>query len=92
MNNGMLWFDDSKRALAIKVEEAALYHERKYGRLPNVCLVHPGMVTEDSLIVRGIAVRMARYVQPGHLWIGVEIVETPTTNEKRIPKGDAVNE
>ena len=80
MENGMMWFDDSEKALAIKVEEAALYHERKFGRWPNVCLVHPSMVTGEGLVVRGIAVRTARYVLPGHLWVWIE---TPT-NEERI--------
>ena len=81
MDAGMMWFDNSKQALALKVEEAARHYERRYGRWPNVCEVHPSMVTEEGLVVRGIALRTARNVLPGNLWVGWE--EKTPTNEKR---------
>jgi hypothetical protein len=44
MNLGMLWFDnDPKAALDIKVERAAAYYRRKYGKTPTLCFVHPSM-------------------------------------------------
>lgn len=46
MNIGMLWFDnDPKVSLDTKVERAASYYRNKYGRSPNVCFVHPTMLT-----------------------------------------------
>jgi hypothetical protein len=83
MNTGMLWFDnDPKTALNAKIERAAAYYQKKYGRKPNLCLIHPnalngekpengktaGPVSNDS----GVTIRPYRPVLPGHLWIGVE--------------------
>ena len=45
MNAGMLWFDnDPKTALAAKIERAVDYYRHKYGRDPNLCLIHPSMM------------------------------------------------
>ena len=42
MNTGMLWFDnDPKTALTAKIENAVDYYRHKYGRDPNLCLIHP---------------------------------------------------
>ena len=42
MNTGMLWFDnDPKTALSAKIERAVEYYYKKYGRKPNLCLIHP---------------------------------------------------
>jgi hypothetical protein len=42
MNAGMLWFDnDPKTALTAKIERAVDYYKHKYGRDPNLCLIHP---------------------------------------------------
>jgi hypothetical protein len=72
MKVGMLWFDnDPKKALAEKVLEAAAYFRRKYGQVPNTCLVNPAMLTDES-VAGAVAVRPWRTVTPGHLWIGVE--------------------
>jgi len=81
MNNGMLWFDnDPKTALTAKIERAADYYRRKYGRDPNLCLIHPSMLENpasesgaDKQPQAGkVTVRPYRPVLPGHLWIGVE--------------------
>ncbi|GAB4504374.1 MAG: hypothetical protein Fur0043_13680 [Anaerolineales bacterium] len=78
MNTGMLWFDnDPKTALTIKIARAADYYRQKYGRPPNVCLIHPSMLGGDlpehaSLTASNVTVRPYRTVLPGHLWIGVE--------------------
>ena len=81
MNTGMLWFDnDPKTALTAKIERAATYYHKKYGRKPNLCLIHPnalenpataGGASENPKIGK-ITVRPYRPVLPGHLWIGVE--------------------
>lgn len=77
MNVGMLWFDDDPRtALTAKVSRAVDYYRKKYGLIPNLCLVHPSMLGERPDLVEGhagkVAVRPNRTVQPGHLWIGNE--------------------
>lgn len=50
MNTGMLWFDnDPKTALAVKIERAVEYYQKKYGRKPNLCLIHPNALESSAL-------------------------------------------
>jgi hypothetical protein len=81
MNAGMLWFDnDPKTALTAKIERAVDYYRHKYGRDPNLCLIHPSMVENPASVsgagenpkIGKIVVRPYRPVLPGHLWIGIE--------------------
>ena len=73
MNTGMLWFDnDPKTGLTAKIERAANYYRRKYGRDPNLCLIHPSMMDPENPENGKITVRPYRPVLPGHLWIGIE--------------------
>lgn len=73
MTVGMLWLDNSKDALADKVRRAMVYYEKKYGRAPELCLVHPNMLAEQKLDdLKDITVRPWRGVLPHHLWIGIE--------------------
>jgi hypothetical protein len=86
MNIGMLWFDnDPKVNLDTKIERAALYYARKYGRNPTLCFVHPSMLGNTNpkneaaspalqkreLIGGSIEVRSNRSVLPNHFWIGI---------------------
>ena len=46
MNVGMLWFDnDPRTTLTVKVARAADYYRQKYGLAPDLCLVHPSMLS-----------------------------------------------
>lgn len=73
MNTGMMWFDnDPRTSLAEKVEKAADYFRSKYGRIPDMCMVHPSMLAENTFQAGRVMVRPLRSVLPGHLWIGVE--------------------
>lgn len=72
MHTGMLWFDNSQTALNTKIRKAIDYYHKKYGRNPDLCLVHPSMLKDSNLEVERITVRPYRPVLPGHLWIGVE--------------------
>jgi hypothetical protein len=72
MNRGMLWFDnDPKTGLAAKIKQAAEYYRRKYGDIPNLCLVHPSMLADKMIEEGRITVRAYRPVLPGYLWIGL---------------------
>lgn len=75
---GMLWFDnDNKSGLNNRVERAAEYYQRKYGKTPNMCYVHPSMLAptgpdgEGMLDTNGVQVRPLSTVLPNHFWIGV---------------------
>lgn len=80
MKVGMLWFDnDSHQTLDGKIQRAATYYQKKYGRAPSICYVHPSMVPEskqeaadnDGLKKSGaIEIRTALWVLPNHYWIG----------------------
>lgn len=72
MHTGMLWFDDSSATLNSKIQKAADYYHKKYGRLPDLCLVHPNMLKDVKLEEDKITIRPYRPVLPGHIWIGVE--------------------
>lgn len=79
MNIGMLWFDnDPKAEITLKIERAVAYYREKYGRIPNLCYVHPSMLHNGSHpepVSRAkngsIEVRTSRSVLPNHFWIGV---------------------
>jgi len=73
MNFGMMWFDnDPKTTLAAKIERAAAYYRTKYGRNPNLCMIHPQALPENMASTGDISVRTQRMILPGHLWIGLE--------------------
>jgi hypothetical protein len=78
MHTGLMWFDnDPRTTLEAKVQKASVYYKKKFGRLPDLCLVPPAMLTEGQLDAslnpgQQITIRAYRPVLPGHLWIGVE--------------------
>jgi hypothetical protein len=69
MHTGMLWFDNSKATLKDKIEKATEYYFKKYGRIPDLCLIHPDMGKTE---IDGIEIRPYRPVLPGHIWIGIK--------------------
>ena len=77
MHTGMLCFDNSQTALNIKIQKAVDYYHKKYGRTPDLCLVHPSMLdaqekNQRTVEVNKLTVRPYRPVLPGHIWIGIE--------------------
>lgn len=74
MHTGMLWFDNSQTTLNIKIQKAVDYYRKKYGRIPDLCLVHPSMLEQDQsqFEINKVTVRPYRPVLPGHIWIGIE--------------------
>lgn len=79
MNSGMMWFDnDPKTVLSAKIDRAVEYYRKKYGRNPNLCLIHPKALENSSKEGKAknqkgkVKVRPYSPVLPGHLWIGVE--------------------
>jgi hypothetical protein len=74
MHTGMLWFDNSQTTLNTKIQKAMDYYHKKYGKKPDLCLVHPSMLetNQKQLEVNMLTVRSYRPVLPGHIWIGIE--------------------
>ncbi|MBL8062734.1 MAG: hypothetical protein JNK32_06940 [Anaerolineales bacterium] len=50
------------------------YYRKKFGRIPDICLVNPSMIGENQkqLELGKLVIRAYRPVMPGHFWIGVE--------------------
>lgn len=72
MHTGMLWFDNSSARLQAKIQKAAEYYKNKYERTPDLCLVHPSLLKDETVEIEGLRVRAYRPVLPGHIWIGIE--------------------
>ena len=73
MNVGMMWFDnDPKKELRIKIESAAAYFKKKYGRVPDLCLINPAMMPAGVIDSGNIRVKSFKSILPDHLWIGVD--------------------
>lgn len=75
MHTGMLWFDNSDSSLTVKIQKAMDHYHKKYGRTPDLCLVHPSMFSEGfskEFNIGKLSVRPYRPVLPGHIWIGIE--------------------
>jgi hypothetical protein len=68
--------------LTTKIERAADYYHKKYGRKPTLCLIHPnalekekpktGKAASPAKNASEVTIRPYRPVLPGHLWIGIE--------------------
>ena len=92
MNIGMLWFDnDAKCELSGKIERAVTYYQKKYGRRPDICFIHPCMLNSNGsieekngekpkpiLIAGNVEIRTSRSVLPNHLWIGINNGNSPS--------------
>jgi hypothetical protein len=73
MNTGMLWFDnDPKIDFLTKIQRATEYYQSKYGQKPDLCYVHPSMMTEKPPRATGIEVQGNQMVLPNHFWLGVK--------------------
>jgi hypothetical protein len=82
MEVGLLWYDgDPKRPLEDKVGQAAERYRQKYGRWPNTCYVHPGVVGKQDgsglcLACRAQSAKATIRVLPApnillhHFWVG----------------------
>lgn len=80
MNLSMLWGDNSQTALKEKIEKAATYFQKKYGKFPDLCLVSPKDLADTKLDCVEtpkfqVIVRPWHPVIPGSFYIGVD--ETP---------------
>jgi hypothetical protein len=74
MHTGMLWFDSQKdKPFAQKLQGAVDYYAKKYGRTPDLCLVHPSMLVGNThlSLINGLEVRPYRPVVPGDIWVGI---------------------
>lgn len=75
MHTGLLWYDnDPRTTLSVKIQKAMDYYGKKFGRKPDLCLVHPSMIEggQIQLELGKLVIRPYRPIMPGHFWIGAE--------------------
>jgi hypothetical protein len=84
MDIGMLWFDSNhQQEVRVRIERASMYYKSKYGRKPDLCYVHPSMLSEAfPKEVDGLKVRTSQTVLPNHFWLGIEKTETKRVHSK----------
>ncbi|NIM95138.1 MAG: hypothetical protein GTO18_15690 [Anaerolineales bacterium] len=84
MNVGMLWYDgDAKKTMDVRIERASEYYQDKYGRVPNLCYIHPRMAGEDlPSEINGLKVLTSNTVLPDHFWLGVEDADEVKAHSK----------
>jgi hypothetical protein len=95
MDIGMLWFDNDQQAsVPSKVERAARYYQKKYGKLPNLCYIHPTMMKveregkreaqpktdQEPLKIGQILVLLNEKILPDHYWIGISTADDPISS------------
>jgi len=72
MKSGLLWFDDNpKISIATKIDNAARHYQEKFGRLPNICYVHPHTLAGTTSVSTRVRVVELHSVLPNHFWVGV---------------------
>lgn len=73
MTTGMLWFDnDPQIDMRTKLNRAVAYYQKKYGQAPDLCYVHPSMLSENPIRAVGLDVQADQMILPNHFWIGVK--------------------
>jgi hypothetical protein len=73
MNVGMLWFENDKgKPVERRIAEAVAFYRQKYGKEPNLCMVHTGEAPEGQRWIDGVEVKGNRSVLPNHYWVGVK--------------------
>ena len=73
MTTGMLWFDNDKQTdVPTKIEKAAAYYQKKYGKKPDLCFIHPSMMAETLNRAPGIEIKATQQILPNHFWLGIQ--------------------
>lgn len=79
MRDGILWFDNSPdTTFELKIQKAIEYYKKKHGTAPNLCLVHPSTIDNETKVV-GLTIRPYLPVLPDYFWIGIDDNIQPQT-------------
>lgn len=79
----VMFDNDPKASLELKLRRATDYYCKKHGSQPDLVFVHPSMMpgtgtsskpAPERTIVAGVEVRSTKSVLPNHFWIGLESV------------------
>jgi hypothetical protein len=70
-----VWYDDNpKKAVNVKIDEAVLRYQQKYGTHPNICMLSEKTQGDYATVGSSlnIEVRTAKHVPQNYFWIGRE--------------------
>jgi hypothetical protein len=71
MIEGMMWYDnDPKLDISTRIQRAVAYYLRKFGKQPDICMVHPITIEKEWTKVENVFVYKANYIQPNNFWLG----------------------
>ena len=74
---GLLWYDGSKKELAVKLVPAIRRYQERFGKQPNICCIpNPG----DECVIDNIHVYAITTMIQHHFWLG-NSKEEEETNE-----------
>lgn len=73
MKSGLLWFDNSKKPIADKIEAAAKRYREKFGIAPDTCFVNPRDLESNTNAKPAIKINVATKttIMPNHIWLGI---------------------
>ena len=77
METGLLWFDDSRVPVGVKVDNAVRRYRERFGHSPNVCYVHPKILADEPGLVARVPVIARKAIQPNYFWVCVKLLESP---------------
>ena len=67
MKIGMLWYDNSKDSLSVKIERATAYYLEKYGKQTRSVFVNPSDFSDEP--IDGVRLVSSKQVLRNHLWL-----------------------
>lgn len=69
---GLMFYMRPDQELLDVIQWGAQYYRDKYDKEPEVCIVHPSMLTDEKLPDLKMVVRAEKYVLIRNIWIGYE--------------------
>ena len=77
----LFWIKEPGANLEQRVLWAADNYQRKYGKAPNLCFVHPSLLNGKANRLGGVRLEAKKSILPNYLWIGVAAESArPTAN------------
>lgn len=65
----MLWYKPENIPFMDKVKEGMAYYEKKYGKVPKQCHIHPDVFeSTKDLSLDGITLVPNKIIRPNHFW------------------------
>jgi len=80
MNTGLLWVGRGTDVdLFTKLKQAMRHYCSKYGKMPDLCFVHPSTLlnTNEEDQLKDIEIRTHDRLRPNQIWLGCNDIHFP---------------